>query len=296
MAFSYDILDLSFFFKGYLKGHNGFMLILVSTPIGNLGDFSERAKETLRHADIIACEDTRVTRQLLTLTGIEGKRLIAYHEHNADRMRPALMRRLKEGATVALVSDAGTPLVSDPGYKLVRACHEAGVTVTTIPGANAVLSALQLSGLPSDAFFFKGFLPVKSGARRDVLLSLKNVPGTLIFYETPNRLLETLQDMEDVLGDRPAAVVREITKKFEETRRGTCHSLRDFYQSDGLPKGELVLVVGRAEIKDEWTPEAIDRLILKTLETNSVRDTVKAVCAVTGQVKAVVYKRVLELK
>lgn len=272
------------------------MLILVSTPIGNLGDLSDRAKETLRRADIIACEDTRVTHQLLTLTGIEGKRLVAYHEHNADRVRPTLVRRLKEGMTVALVSDAGTPLVSDPGYKLVRACHEVGVTVTTVPGANAVLSALQLSGLPSDAFFFKGFLPVKSGARQEVLSSLKTIPGTLIFYEAPNRLVESLQDMADILGDRPAAVVREITKKFEETRRGSCRELIDFYQLNGVPKGELVIVIGRAQAGEEWTPEAIDRLILKTLETNSVRDTVKTICAMTGQVKAAVYKRVLELK
>lgn len=272
------------------------MLTLVATPIGNLGDLSERAKKTLSEVDMIACEDTRVTRQLLKLSGIDEKHLIPYHEHNADRIRSKLIRLLKNGVHIALVSDAGTPLVSDPGYKLVRGCYEAGIGVSTVPGANAVLSALQLSGLPSDAFFFKGFLPSKSGARCSVLNSIKSVPATLIFYETPNRLVDTLHDMEKVLGNRMIAVVREITKKFEETRRGLCRELIDFYVKNGEPKGELVIVVDREYEQTLWTNEKVDELILKTLISHSTRDTVKSVCDITGLSKADIYSRVLELK
>ena len=206
------------------------MLILVSTPIGNLSDISNRAIETLNDADIIACEDTRTSAQLFSLIGVKAKKLIPYHEHNADSARPKIIAFLEQGLTVALVSDAGTPLISDPGYRLVRECHQKGITVTTVPGANAVLSALQLSGLPSDAFLFAGFLPNKKTARQDTLQKHKNVAATLIFYETANRLIASLEDILEVLGNREMAVVREITKKFEEVKSDTVENLLTFYK------------------------------------------------------------------
>ena len=205
------------------------MLILVSTPIGNLSDISNRAIETLNDADIIACEDTRTSAQLFSLIGVKAKKLIPYHEHNADSARPKIIAFLEQGLTVALVSDAGTPLISDPGYRLVRECHQKGITVTTVPGANAVLSALQLSGLPSDAFLFAGFLPNKKTARQDTLQKHKNVAATLIFYETANRLIASLEDILEVLGNREIAVVREITKKFEEVKSDSVEKLLTFY-------------------------------------------------------------------
>ena len=272
------------------------MLYLVSTPIGNLGDISERAKETLANADLIACEDTRTTGTFLNLLGIKHGPLTAYHEHNADKAKNILIEKLKKGVNIALVSDAGTPLVSDPGFRLVRACREANLPVTTIPGANAVLSALQLSGLPSDSFYFGGFLPPKSAARKQTLDDIKNLQATLIFYDTPNRLSDTLKDILTVLGNRQMAVVREITKKFEETCINTVQNLIDYYNQNGAPKGELVLVIDRAD-KNQMalTEEQIDDMILKTLKTSSVRDTAEIVSQTTGLSKKQVYKRAVEL-
>lgn len=268
------------------------MLFLVSTPIGNLGDISERAKKTIESADLIACEDTRTSGQLFSLLGLKTNQLIPYHEHNADSMRPKLIEKLKKGCNIALVSDAGTPLISDPGYKLVRDCYQANISVTTIPGANAVLSALQLSGLPSDAFFFAGFLPPKTTARRNTLLTYKTIPGTLIIYETANRLLDVLQDIHEVLGNREMAVVREITKKFEEVKKGTPDHLIQHYQEE-LPKGELVLVIDRD--RSVPLPESdIHILIEKTLQTYSVRDTAQLVAGITGLNKKEVYKIILD--
>ncbi len=270
------------------------MLYLVSTPVGNLGDISERAKNTLQSVDLIACEDTRTSGNLFTLLGLKVPPLTPYHEHNADTARPKLIEKLKKGVHIALVSDAGTPLISDPGYKLVRDCQAADIPVTTIPGANAVLSALQLSGLPSDAFFFAGFLAPKSVARQRELHAYKSIPGTLIFYETPNRLRGILDDILAVLGDREMAVVREITKKFEETRRGKVTELMAYYDAGELPKGELVLVIDR-ERAPQTDPMDMDALIRQTLQTHSVRDTADLVAGLTGCPKKAVYKRVLEL-
>lgn len=269
------------------------MLFLVSTPIGNLGDISERAKKTLEEADLIACEDTRTSLQLFYLLGLKTKQLTPYHEHNADSARPKLIEKLKKGMNIALVSDAGTPLISDPGYKLVRDCYELDIPVTTIPGANAVLSALQLSGLPSDAFFFAGFLPPKQTARQNMLLSYKNIPGTLIIYETANRLLDVLLDIQTVLGNRQTAVVREITKRFEETKRGTVADLFQNYTETDLPKGELVLVIDR-ERNDLSELTDIPALIKKTLQNHSVRDTVELITGTTGRNKKEIYKMVLD--
>lgn len=272
------------------------MLYLVSTPIGNLGDISVRAKETLQNADLIACEDTRTTKQLLTLLGITPPPLTPYHEFNADAARPALIEKLTKGVHIALVSDAGTPLISDPGYRLVRECREKNLAVTTVPGANAVLSALQLSGLPSDSFYFGGFLPPKSTARKNTLEPVKALAATLIFYETANRLQNTLQDIRGVLGNRLIAVVREITKKFEESRLDTVENLIQHYGENGSPKGELVLVIDRMR-QDETAPDenALKALILKTLQTTSVKDTAELVAGMTGLHKKQIYKLALDL-
>lgn len=272
------------------------MLYLVSTPIGNLGDISERAKQVLKSVHLVACEDTRTSGQLFSLLGIQVAATIPYHDHNADTMRPKLIEKLKKGVDVALVSDAGTPLISDPGYKLVRDCYDNGIAVTTVPGANAVLSALQLSGLPSNAFYFMGFLPPKTVGRQKALAEVKALSATLIIYETANRLNEMLKDILSVLGDRQMAVVREITKKFEEVKRGTVSELIAYYEENGEPKGELVLVIGRAEEKhDEWTEEKVAELIQDCLKTKTARDTVDFVVAQTSLPKKQIYKQVVML-
>ena len=271
------------------------MLYLVSTPIGNLGDISERAKEVLKTVDLVACEDTRTSGQLFSLLGIKVAATIPYHEHNADQMRPKLLEKLKHNVSIALVSDAGTPLISDPGYKLVRDCYATGIPVTTVPGANAVLSALQLSGLPSNAFYFAGFLPPKSGARKKALTELKNLRATLIIYETPNRLLDMLTDIQNILGNRMMAVVREITKKFEEVRRAPVSDLIPHYEQEGLPKGELVLVIGESSEEKTFDPDDIDTLIQENLESHTPRDTADIVAEITGLPKKQIYKRVVEL-
>ena len=270
------------------------MLYLVSTPIGNLGDISDRARQVLKSVDLVACEDTRTSGQLFSLLGIHAAAMMPYHEHNADTVRPKLIEKLRHGVSVALVSDAGTPLVSDPGYKLVRDCYKAGITVTTVPGANAVLSALQLSGLPSDSFYFGGFLSPKSSGRRASLRAVASLPATLVFYETPNRLTDMLTDIQAILGNRPMAVVREITKKFEEVRRGTVSELIAFYTENGEPKGELVLVIDRPDkAQSTWTDVQVAALITETLAHHSVRDTVQMVADMTGLPKQQVYKQVL---
>ena len=268
------------------------MLILVSTPIGNLSDISKRAIDTLNNADIIACEDTRTSSSLFSLIGVKANKLIAYHEHNADDMCPKIISYLEKGLTVALVSDAGTPLISDPGYRLVRSCRQKGLEVTTVPGANAVLSALQLSGLPSDTFLFAGFLPNKQAARKKHLnVCLRPLP-TLTF--SANRLTDSLTDILEVLGNREMAVVREITKKFEETKTDTVSNLISYYEENGQPKGELVLVIDRNSKKEEVLD--LDELILKTLESSSVKDTAEIVSKISGYSKKEIYKKTFDIK
>lgn len=221
-------------------------LYLVATPIGNLKDITLRALELLRGCDTILCEDTRVTRKLLDFYGIR-KSVLSYHDHSDDTKRERIVDLLKEGKVVCLVSDAGMPLISDPGFKLVQDCISEGIFVTSLPGANAPLAALQLSGLPSDRFCFLGFLPVKGGARKEMLEAWAEAEATLIFFETAPRLLATLEAIREVFGSRKLAVVREITKLFEEVRRGTADELIAYYESEGLPKGEIVLLAGPAE-------------------------------------------------
>jgi 16S rRNA (cytidine1402-2'-O)-methyltransferase len=270
-------------------------LYLVSTPIGNLGDMGARARAVLARAALVACEDTRMTGKLLTLLGIKAP-LTPYHEHNAERARPAILTRLRAGEAVALVSDAGTPLLSDPGYRLVHACIEEGLPVTSIPGASALLPALQLSGLPSDRFLFGGFLPNKTAGRRKALEALAGVPATLVFYESPQRLAESLADMAAVLGERDAAVARELTKLHEEVRRGGLAALAAHYAEAGAPKGEVVVVVGPPGAATAPDAETVDALLRQALQTLSVREAAAQVAAATGIARRTLYARALTLQ
>jgi len=269
-------------------------LAIVATPIGHSRDITLRALDILEQADTIACEDTRVTAKLLSIYGI-SRPLIAYHEHNAEKVRPKLIKRLKQGETVALVSDAGTPMVSDPGYKLVRDCTEEGIPVIPIPGASSVLAALTASGLPTDRFFYAGFLAPKTAARKKALGGLAQIPGTLVVLESARRLAGSLADMAETLGPRPAMVARELTKLFEEIRRGSLPDLADHYRREGPPKGEITIVIGPPleKIADE---AEIDRLLGAALKDGSVRDAADAVTAATGLPRRKVYARALALK
>jgi 16S rRNA (cytidine1402-2'-O)-methyltransferase len=269
-------------------------LHLVATPIGNAADITLRALETLAGVDAIACEDTRVTAKLLAIHGIR-RPLLSYHEHNAEKMRPRLIQRLKDGESVALVSDAGTPLVSDPGYKLVRECRAEGLPVFALPGASSVLTALMLAGLPSDRFLFAGFLPNKSGPRRKVLAELGAVRSTLVLMEAPSRLPESLADMAEVLGDREAAVTRELTKLFEEVRRGSLAELAAHYAGAGPPKGEVTLVIGPPG-ETEPPAEDLDSRLRSAMAKLTVRDAADRVAAESGLPRRQVYARALELR
>jgi 16S rRNA (cytidine1402-2'-O)-methyltransferase len=270
-------------------------LYLVATPIGNLGDITLRALETLAGADVLACEDTRVTRVLLDRYAIRQKPT-PYHEHNAGEAGPRLIEALESGKSVALVSDAGTPLVSDPGFRLVGQALEAGIRVVPIPGASAVLAALTASGLPSDAFLFAGFLPVKDGQRRARLSALTAVPATLIFFESPRRLSDALAAMADVFGDRPAAVGRELTKTFEEMRTGTLAALAAHYAQAPTPKGEIVVCVGPPQEQAAADPEDVDRLLLSLAKEMPASKAAAEAARMTGGQKPALYRRLLELK
>lgn len=268
-------------------------LYVVATPIGNLGDVTIRALRTLAAADVVACEDTRVTRVLLDRYGI-SRPLMTYHEHNAAEQRPRLLAALEGGRSVALVSDAGTPLLSDPGYRLVVEAATAGYSIIPIPGPSALLAGLVAAGLPTDAFFFAGFLPPKEIARRKRLAALATVPGTLAFFESPNRLGASLADMAATLGDRPAAVARELTKAFETVRRGSLASLAAEFA--GIPpKGEIVVLVG-PPIEAAPAPEAVDALLERLLQTGTVRSAADEAAAATGLPRRDLYRRALELK
>lgn len=270
-------------------------LYLVATPIGNLGDISTRALSVLRSVDCVACEDTRSTGKLLSFFAIRA-RLLSYHDYSGDKVEESLMERLRSGESMALVSDAGTPLVSDPGFRLVRRCIAENLPVTAVPGASAALTALQLSGLACDRFFFHGFLPPRTAARQAALSAVTAVPGTLIFYESPRRLAGSLADMATVLGARPAAVCRELTKLFEEVRRGSLSELAEQYRSENAPKGEIVVVVAPA-VPDSPSvnEEALDTMIRDALRQASPRDAATAVAQKTALPRRTVYTRVLAL-
>ncbi|NQV46635.1 MAG: 16S rRNA (cytidine(1402)-2'-O)-methyltransferase [Rhodospirillaceae bacterium] len=268
-------------------------LYLVATPIGNARDITLRALDVLGLCHVIACEDTRVTAKLLALHGIH-RPLLSYHEHNAERMRPKIIERLKQGEIVALVSDAGTPLISDPGYRLVRAVTEAGLFVTHLPGASSVLTGLVLSGLPSDRFLFAGFPPPKSGKRLSLFEQLKTVPASLVFLESTRRLAKSLADMAAVFGPRQAATGRELTKMFEEMRRGPLDELAAHYSDSGAPKGEVVVVVAPpSDDESALSDAAVDALLTDTLKTLSVRGAASQVAELTGRTKRDLYNRAL---
>lgn len=270
-------------------------LYLVATPIGNLGDITLRALDTLAAADVLACEDTRVTRVLLDRYGIRQKP-VAYHEHNAAEAGPKLIAALEAGRSVALVSDAGTPLVSDPGYRLVEEAVAHGIRVVPIPGASAVLATLTASGLPSDAFLFAGFLSVKEGQRRSRLEGLKAVGATLIFFESPRRLADSLTAMAEVLGtERQAAIGRELTKAFEEIRRGTLGELAGHYAQAETPRGEVVVAVG-PPLEVQAEAQDVDRLLLSLAEEMPASKAAAEAARMTGGRKPDLYRRLLELK
>jgi len=269
-------------------------LYIVSTPIGNMDDISLRALDTLAGVDRIACEDTRHTRKLLERHGINA-RLLPYHEHNAEHMRPAIMARLTHGETLALVSDAGTPLISDPGYKLVRKVIASGIYVTALPGPSAALMALTLSGLPSDRFMYAGFLPPKSGARRKALGELAVINATLIIFESSRRLAASLADMSELLGGRDIAVAREMTKLHEEVVRGDLAGLAAHYADVSAPKGEIVIVVGPPTAPAELTDEFLDSRLTELLQSASVRDAASQLAAESGLARRGLYTRALRL-
>ena len=268
-------------------------LYLVATPIGNLGDVTLRALETLAGADVIACEDTRVTRKLADRFGIATP-LTPYHEHNAAEARPKLLTRLARGEAVALVSDAGTPLISDPGYRLVQEAQAAGHDVIAIPGASSVLTALSVAGLPTDRFFFEGFLPPKQVGRQKRIAALATIPATLVLFESGPRIADALADLAAGLGGRAAAVCRELTKLHEEVRRASLDQLAHDYAQGAESRGEFVIVV--APPPDEDTPAAdVDALLTAALARVSVKDAVGEVALATGKPKREVYQRALEL-
>jgi 16S rRNA (cytidine1402-2'-O)-methyltransferase len=269
-------------------------LHLVATPIGNLRDVTVRALEALAAADLIACEDTRVTRKLLDRYGIATP-LTPYHEHNAAEARPKLLARLAAGDAIALVSDAGTPLVSDPGYKLVRAARDMGARVTAVPGASAVLAALTVSALPTDRFLFEGFLPAKEGQRRARIAELKRIPATLVLFETGPRLAAALADLASGLGAREAAVCRELTKLYEEVRRGDLATLARDAAAAPEPRGEIAIVVAPPAEEDAAVPLDLDAMIREALSRLSVKAAVAEVAAVTGRPRREVYQRALAL-
>ncbi len=273
-------------------------LYFVSTPIGAARDITLRGLDILKSADVLAAEDTRNTRHLMDIHGVrlEGRSLIPYHDHNGAHVRPKLISMIKEGKSVAYVSDAGTPLIADPGYALARDVIAADLKVIAAPGASAVLAALAVAGLPTDRFFFAGFLPQKKIARRKSLASMSNIPGTLVIYESPKRVGKSLSDMVlELGGERSAAVCRELTKKFEEVRRGSLAELQKTYQLE-TPKGEIVVVIGPAparEISDEMLEGAL-KVALR--HHDSLRDAVDQVTKDTDMARKKVYQMALAME
>ncbi len=269
-------------------------LYIVSTPIGNLRDITLRALDILRAADMVLAEDTRQTRKLLNAYGLDTP-LIAYHDHNVAKQLPKVLKALGDGKIMAQVSDAGTPLVSDPGYKLVRAAIEAGYNVTAIPGASALLAALVVAGLPSDRFLFAGFLPAKQAARLRALNGLSSITATLVFFESPARIERTLMDMQTALGDRPAALARELTKKFEQTRRGRLSDILTTVHHEP-PRGEIVLLVGPPETPSQWDSAQVDAALREAIAQNGVKQAAKDIAEHSGWSKRDVYNRAIQLK
>lgn len=269
-------------------------LYVVATPIGNLRDITLRALDILRSADYIYAEDTRQTQKLLNAYTLKAS-LTAYHDHNTAKRIPVIIRQIKDGASVALVSDAGTPLVSDPGFKLARDVIAAGLPVFPLPGASALLAGLVTSGLPSDKFMFAGFLPSKSAARKTALKAVETVPATLVFFETGPRIKDSLSDMKTVLGDRPAVLARELTKRYEEVRRGALSELVDSV-SLNPPKGEIVVLLGPPTADKKWDMGRIDEALTAAIPEHGVKRASAEVAAQSGWAKRDVYERALKIK
>ena len=271
-------------------------LYIIATPIGNLRDITLRALDLLAGVDEVFAEDTRVARRLFDAHGIRAK-LSPYHDHNGAQRRPEIIKRLQQGEALALISDAGTPLVSDPGWKLVHAAIEAGCDVIPIPGASSALAGLVASGLPSDRFLFQGFLPQKQGARRTVLKELKPLQSTLIFFESAGRLADRLEEFSDVFGgDRQVVVARELTKLFEEFRRGSLSELAAHYKTSGPPKGEVVLLVGPPSDNAPIRQEDLDAALLSALAEQPLKSAASEIAEAFGLPRRDVYQRALALK
>ncbi len=278
---------------GQYKGQ----LAVVSTPIGNLGDLSSRAAEMLAKADILACEDTRMTRKLLSLCSIRtDAKLVAYHDHNGQFMRPKLISALESGKQVALVSDAGTPLVSDPGFKLVAACHEAGITITAIPGPSAVLAGLAIAGLPSDQFLFAGFVPSGSTAARAAFRKFADIEVTSIWFDSPKRVATNLAIMNEVFGNRLAVIAREMTKLYEDYHRDELDILARHYANVPNPKGEIViLVAGASPDKSSFDEDTLRTMLREELRENSMRDAIKTVTDISGKPRKIIYALAIDM-
>ena len=272
-------------------------LIVIATPIGNLGDLSPRAAKWLQKADILACEDTRMTRKLLALTGLQtAAKFMPYHDHNGKAMRPKLLEALQIGKIIALVSDAGTPLVSDPGYKLVAACHDGGISVTAIPGPSAVLAGLAAAGLPCDRFLFAGFVPNSQKAAITAFREFANLRVTSIWFDSPRRLGATLQIMYEIFGDRLAVVARELTKLHESYHRDRLALLAEFYQQALPPKGEIVILVsGVTANNDKFDTAKLTAMLREEMRATSLRDAVQTVSQISSQSRKIIYSLAIDL-
>lgn len=268
-------------------------LYVTATPIGNLRDITLRALDLLNAADLIACEDKRVSGKLLSYYDIKTP-MVAYHDHNARDVMPSILEKLKAGQIVALISDAGTPLISDPGYRLVNECQKENIMVTSLPGASALLCAITNAGMPTDNFLFAGFLPSKTNARQKELKKFIHIPATLIYYESPKRLLACLKDMRAVIGNRLVAVCRELTKLYEEIQKDNLDDLIVHYEGRATPKGEIVIIVEPSQEKQSEINDLDDALI-NALERLSLKEAVVAVTYLTGRKRKEVYSRALQL-
>lgn len=277
-------------------------LYLAATPIGAADDVTLRVLDALRRADALVAEDTRTLRRLMEIHSVPlaGRPLLSYHDRNGPAARPKILRLLEDGKSVLYASDAGTPLVADPGYRLAEAAREAGAQIMVLPGPSAVLAALLVSGLATDAFSFCGFPPTKSARRRTWLGHWSGAPGTLIFFEAPRRLADTLRDMAEILGDRPAAVARELTKKFEETRRGPLGSLATQYAAEDPPRGEAVIVLGpvdaNAPLDEEARADHVDQALRERMKLESLKDAVRTVTEQMDETRKYVYGRAIQIR
>lgn len=266
-------------------------LYIIATPIGNMQDITLRALETLKQVSIVACEDTRVTHKLLSHYGIKAS-MVCYNDFSTERERERILERIHQGSSVALVSDAGTPLISDPGYKMVEKAQTMGITIVTLPGPSSVIAALTVAGLPTNRFLFEGFLPPKKAGRIAALLQLKSLQASLVFFESPRRLTETLTDMREALGNRNMAVIRELTKHYEEIRKGTIDEVLAHFTTTEA-KGEIIIVVGPPG--EEIDDQVLDTLLQEALTTMSVKEAVSAVAARTSFPRNYVYTKALAL-